>query len=117
MKKILTSFIAISALIATPAGAEDNHRRDQQHHNEHRGGGWAGPLIGGIIIGSLFGSSPRNRERQQEVDRWDDYSNYQYRDHYRYDRPYNRYERYCVDEQHVEWRYGRRHEYWTRRCN
>ena len=58
MKKFLLASATILAL-ALPAHAQRHHG----HHGHHGGGGnWAGPLIGGLIVGGLVAgvmSQPR----------------------------------------------------------
>lgn len=106
MKKIVTALLALT-IVSTPVMAREpdngDYRGSSEHHH-HRGGKWVGPLLGGIFLGALL-SSRSDREEYRE-----DRNQYIPPD-YRYDR------RYCVDEQVVEWHYGRRYVFWQTRCN
>jgi len=56
MNKILLGTVAL-AMLATPALADGRHRG---HHGGHggyggRSGGWAAPLVGGLIVGGIIG--------------------------------------------------------------
>lgn len=108
MNKFVTSLVACSMLITTPAMAREH--RDRGSHSESRGGGcgWlCGAIIGGIVVGAL---SSRDR-RSSDYDRERDYDNRYYPPDYRYDR------HYCVREQITEWRRGERYVYWQTTCN
>ena len=62
MKKLV---IVITALLVS-AGAMAQHGHYGHHgHNGHGGGNWAGPLIGGMILGTIITNSQRQVIVQQ----------------------------------------------------
>jgi hypothetical protein len=120
MRKLITSVLIASTLIATPALARGDHGRDRNHRserNERHGGGWVAPLLGGIILGAIIADSDRDERRDRYEDRryrpYDPYAEdrrYRPYDPYaedRYSMPPRAqyYEHYCVTEQITD-RYG-----------
>jgi hypothetical protein len=71
MNKILLGTVAL-AMLATPALADGRHRGYQGG----RSGGWAAPLVGGLILGGAVGYYGYNRYWHTECrlepvyDRW-----------------------------------------------
>jgi heme A synthase len=53
MNKILLASVAVLALTATTAQADQRHHYRQHHHSN--GGNWAAPLIGGLLLGGIVG--------------------------------------------------------------
>lgn len=108
MKKIITTFIVLASLLATPAMAHDNRDRRQ---NDRGGGDWIVPLIGGVIIGVIVSDrNDRNRRNENRGSRDRDpyyYDQYTMPDQAQY------YEHYCVTEQMRDI-YGRL--YYRRTC-
>ncbi len=72
MNKILTSILlGASLLVAVPAQARDHRwgvdsNRHSPYHNSHRhhnhGNKWIGPLIGGVILGTVITSRSAQAE-------------------------------------------------------
>lgn len=108
MRKLITSVLIASTLIATPALARGDHGRDRNHRserNERHGGGWVAPLLGGIILGAIIADSDRDERRDRYEDRryrpYDPYAE----DRYSMPPRAQYYEHYCVTEQITD-RYG-----------
>jgi len=55
MKKLL---ILITALLVS-TGAMAQHHGHHGHHHGHGGGNWVGPLIGGVVLGTIITNSQR----------------------------------------------------------
>jgi hypothetical protein len=55
MKKLL---ILITALLVS-TGAMAQHHGYHGHHDGHGGGNWVGPLIGGVVLGTIITNSQR----------------------------------------------------------
>jgi len=62
MKKLLIVITAL--LVSTGAMAQHGHHGHHGHRG-HGGGDWAGPLIGGIILGTIITNSQRQVIVQQ----------------------------------------------------
>lgn len=107
MKKIITTFIVLASLLATPAMAHDS----REHRRNDRGGDWIVPLIGGVIIGVIV-SDRDERNRRNENRRSRDRDPYYY-DQYTMPPQPQYYEHYCVTEQMRDI-YGRL--YYRRTC-
>jgi len=58
MKKLL---IVITALLVSTGAMAQHHG----HHGYHGGGNWIGPLIGGVVIGTIISNSQRQVIVQQ----------------------------------------------------
>jgi len=61
MKKLIA--ISIALLLSMSAMAQHNHggHGNYNHGGYYRGGGnWAGPLIGGIVLGTIISNSQRS---------------------------------------------------------
>ena len=55
MKKIVSTLALVSMLIASPALAHGHERFG------HHGGGWFGPLLGGVVLGAIINDATRPR--------------------------------------------------------
>lgn len=51
----MRSILAVSA-IALALGFGSTASAQHRHYHHHRNGGWAGPLVGGLIVGGVLGA-------------------------------------------------------------